>query len=1203
MRTIPVTILCLFFAAVQSRPALALQQKPPQLERVFSDDFSSDTRADYESDGDLVWKSGRLTLSEGASIERSVNAGAWVKSEVGFAAWAPAPSELRIWFLLDEATDCYVRVVRGVADDSDVSSKVALVDTDENGNEYPPRVVREVPWPVSKPDAITVEYRHGLVVVEVGQSPVLAAHIENGPATVRGIRVQAEAGRVSLSSIAVKSTGPPAALTESDRQRLREAEDANLEHIQLQRAGEYAEAVRIGEEVLKVRRSLLGETHTDTAQSINNLASVYLRLGDTTRAGQMLEQAIEIERAGLGELHPHFAQSLSNRAIVYMFSGEHTRAVPLLRRTSEVVRTVRGEQHPEYGQALLNLGAVYKELGDLAKAAPLYGQAADIIRENAGAADPEFARALNNLGVLYKDMGDFERAEPAIRRASEIWKSAWGENHPDYAISLANLGDLYRHIGDYRSAEPCFAKALEINRTLFGEENLTYARSLNNLGVVCRAMHDYARAEPLLREAVEIRRTVLGEAHPHYGVSLGNLAGVEQNLGHLRAAESLYGQATSILRSALGDQDLSYASCLESFARFCIRTGDYERAEGLAGESLEIILNHLEDNSVIQSERQQKRNLASRRSSMNTRISAALLSGTSASEVLPDVWRWKGAVTQRQQAYRRLATHPTLAPALAELQLLSRRLSRHSQRAPNPPADPSDAGRMASFAERKNNWLGEFSELTRSREIIEQRIAAHSEEFRSIREPLTVDAVQGFLADDAAFVDLLEYTQVSPDPHEKGSAIYERRFVAFVVPPRGDAKMVSLQSTDSIEEAITDLRRGLTPDLLQPDSRETASVAAQHLRQLLWQPIEQHLNGINTVIISPDGMLGTLPFSVIPGRTADTYLIEDYRIALLPMASLLPTLFQTDSRSTAEGLLLVGDIDYEAAPDSAVPGNGEGTLLAEARGLRAGNRDWASLSGFREELDTVRQQYRREFGQSSPPTVLSRHEATEESFLQQASAHRVIHIITHGYFADPDVRSISQVALESDRDRSETVEPESYFHAYLPGLLSGLVMAGANNPSQHVDDARDGILRASEIAASSMQGVDLVVLSACETGLGAVAGGEGLTGLQRAFHIAGARSVVASLWEVDDRATQELMRRFYENLWQEDMSRIDALREAQLWMLRHPKELEEIGVDGASTRGLIQQSKLVNPTTKTAGTVQRTAPYFWAAFQLSGDWR
>ncbi|HEY5313746.1 MAG TPA: CHAT domain-containing protein, partial [Pirellulales bacterium] len=178
-------------------------------------------------------------------------------------------------------------------------------------------------------------------------------------------------------------------------------------------------------------------------------------------------------------------------------------------------------------------------------------------------------------------------------------------------------------------------------------------------------------------------------------------------------------------------------------------------------------------------------------------------------------------------------------------------------------------------------------------------------------------------------------------------------------------------------------------------------------------------------------------------------------------------------------------------------------------------------------------------------------------------------------------------ALEADLNERGTPGRElvtrQNLSGYHPGLLSGLVLAGANHPQAGGDD---GYLTAEEVATLDLRGVELCVLSACETGLGEVAGGEGLLGLQRAFQEAGSRAVVASLWRVPDQATRHLMERFYTNLWdrQSRMTKIDALREAQLWMLR----------EGAS-RGLSIDDA---PSTSD----KRLPPYYWAAFVLSGDW-
>jgi CHAT domain-containing protein len=167
---------------------------------------------------------------------------------------------------------------------------------------------------------------------------------------------------------------------------------------------------------------------------------------------------------------------------------------------------------------------------------------------------------------------------------------------------------------------------------------------------------------------------------------------------------------------------------------------------------------------------------------------------------------------------------------------------------------------------------------------------------------------------------------------------------------------------------------------------------------------------------------------------------------------------------------------------------------------------------------------------------------------------------------------------------------------YHPGLLSGLALAGANQPT----DEDDGILTAAEVESLSLRKVELVVLSACETGLGKTAGGEGLLGLQRAFQVAGARTVVASLWSVPDQATKMLMVRFYENLWTKKMSKLEALREAQLWMLEHGAEQAEIRRELAA-RGLVAVEETGDGRQGTGG--RRLPPYYWAAWVLSGDWR
>lgn len=179
-------------------------------------------------------------------------------------------------------------------------------------------------------------------------------------------------------------------------------------------------------------------------------------------------------------------------------------------------------------------------------------------------------------------------------------------------------------------------------------------------------------------------------------------------------------------------------------------------------------------------------------------------------------------------------------------------------------------------------------------------------------------------------------------------------------------------------------------------------------------------------------------------------------------------------------------------------------------------------------------------------------------------------------------------ALATVRAGDTTVDPRPDVAGHHPGLLSGLALAGANRkPDPQFDD---GILTALEVIDLDLAHVDMVLLSACETGLGEIAGGEGVLGLQRAFQAAGAKTTVTSLWQVPDEPTEVLMERFYSNLWEKKLPKLTALREAQLWLLK----------DGKAHPGLKRGLQREGAPPLDDG---RLPPYYWAAFVLSGDWR
>jgi CHAT domain-containing protein/Tfp pilus assembly protein PilF len=954
--------------------------------------------------------------------------------------------------------------------------------------------------------------------------------------------------------------------------------------------GEHARAEPLYRQALEIRRQVLGEQHPTYATSLNNLALLYAGRGDYTRAERLYRQALAIRKQVLGERHPDYALSLNNLAALYREMGDYARAKPLYQKALATRRQVLGENHPDFAMSLANLAELYAALGDYARAEPLYQQALAIRKQVLGKNHPEYAQGLNNLGLLYKQMGDHGRAEPLLRRALEIKRQALGERHPEYASGLNNLAWLYWSVGEYARAEPLYRQALEVRKQALGERHPDYATSLNNLALLYQDTGEYARAERLYRRALEIKKHALGENHADYALGLNNLAWLYYRLGDYAKAEPLYRQALSTRGQALGEQHPLYADSVHCLAllhwseavglgllhpqafplhNLAVRCGaatDLQQARRLLRRALEISRANLELAAAAQSQRQQLAMLGELRFRLDAYLSLAVQTGEAPVDQYREVLAWKGAVGRRQRFGRLARRQPELARDFAELDRVSSHLAALALAAPDP-------GRLQD--RRK-----QIQQLTLEKERLEAALARHSASFRQEQElgELGPAQLQAVLPADAALIDFLTYSHGSPSPGKKGGWKVERRLTAFVV-RRDTIVRLDLGGVVPVEAALERWRQALQRRFMtEGDARLGAEV-----RRLLWRPLEPHLRGARLVLVSPDGALARVPLGALPGGRKDSYLLEEVALATVPIPQLLPQLLaQHPGSGKAEpSLLLVGDVRY----DGAAAG---GEAAAESRAAPRGGAlvRWPALEGTRAEVAAIKDSFQRRF-RKGVVTDLREEEATEAQVRKEAPAHRYLHLATHGFFAPPQLRSALAEASRGGGPGAGNLFEQQGVAGFHPGLLSGVVLAGANQPAGA--DGDDGILTALEVEALDLGGVELATLSACETGLGEEAGGEGLLGLQRAFQLAGARSVVASLWQVDDKATRELMVRFYENLWKRKLPRLEALRQAQLWMLK----------EGAG-RGMVDVRV---PKERLPVEDGRLAPYYWAAFSLSGDWR
>ncbi len=986
-----------------------------------------------------------------------------------------------------------------------------------------------------------------------------------------------------------------------------------------QKMGSYRRAETLFLRAIAIRKKILGEAHPDYATSLDNLAELYYKTGRYARAVSLFIQAMEIRKKVLGANHPAYGRSVGNLASFYQTIGDYARAERLFRESVRITRNVYGENHRNYAADLNNLALLYKTVGDYGRAEQLLSQARQILETRVGGEHPVYATVLNNLGSLYLDVGDYPQAELVLKQAVQIKKERLGEDHPDYATSLGNLANLYRATGAYGRAESLFRRVVEIYRNSLGERHPAYARGLNNLGDVYGAMGDYARAQAVLRQALDVTRRSLGEHHPYYVVTLNNIAVICNEMGDSARAESFLQQLLGVVRERFGEAHPHYAMGLNNLAVVYSGMGEWGRAESLYREAVEIIARNfgtkqpqyavalqglgwacafegrvhdgerfmrealatseqLRDSVfAIQSRRQRLHWSAKSRGYLDGWLALADEAGVPARTVHSAVLRWKGAVLGRQREDHLARRHPELGALMEELNRVRTRWATLALAIPEP------AKRAA--------WRRQLQELSDRKEDLESQLARRSAAFRAGKRlaDLSSEALAEALPPGMVFVDFLVYTHPKLEDGTGGS---EDRLLAFVLRRGQETVRLELGPVEPIGEAVERWRPSFGLD------RDGARAAAELERRLL-QPLRPYLAGAKLLIVAPDGPLCRFPLAALPGREPGSYLLEELRIGYVASGRHLGELLgvggdSDEPRLVGRGLLVAGGIQYDAAPEEPAGAGGDSVRRPVAvEHLKRGG--FAFLPGTLAEAEQVVRQYKAVV-EGGRVVLLSGARARERRVKELLVRRwRYVHLATHGFFARPEELSERRfgavqgaVHMEAAWERGDRL--------FSPLLLSGLVFAGATGGTGREED---GLFTAEEVAGLDLEGTELVVLSACDTGLGKLAGGEGVLGLQRAFHVAGARTVVSSLWRVDDAATSVLMEEFYRNLWQRSMGPLEALRAAQLFVLHNPDQVRqrtERFLTGLAERGIALQ------TAELPSGGRRSHPGVWAGFLLSGQW-
>ena len=937
----------------------------------------------------------------------------------------------------------------------------------------------------------------------------------------------------------------------------------NLGALQLD-LREYAAAKQSHEDALAIRRKSLPKDHPDIAQSLNNLGNVHYKLREYAAAKQSHEQALAIRRKALPPDHPDIADSLNNLGAVQYILREYAAAKLSHEQALAIRRKALPPDHPDIAQSLNNLGLVQYILREYAAAKQSHEQALAIRRKALPPDHPDIADSLNGLGLVQYILREYAAAKQSHEQALAIRRKALPPDHPDIACSLVNLGNVQNELREYALAKQSHEQALAIRRKAHPPDHPDIACSLVNLGNVQRELREYAATKQSHEQALAIRRKALPPDHPDIAQSLNNLGLVQYILREYAAAKQSHEQALAIRRKSLPPDHPDIASSLRSLGLLSLRSGVGvgDAVPGLA-EATDLFQAEQLRLAGAQAEQEQLATAALARQSLQLLLAATLITRADPGTVYDRVVRVKGSVTAQQRWARqaRDTADPDTTRLLDRLRLVTRQIIGLSME--NRPAqsksDPRDVP-------------DEIRTLSAERDELERQLTERSAVYRTIQARAQVGSgeVRAALPEGSALIDLVDYFQMEPPAKGQTEPSEEPRMVAFVVrPKRQEVVIVPLGPSQALAKWI-DRWRAYYGAGKAPPAGETDPGA--ELRKRLWEPLAAHLEGVKVVLVSPDGPLHGLPWAALPGSKQGTFLVHEYAFAVVPVPQLLPELLRGKPRLANQqpSLLLAGGIAFgeQNARDAETPAGKLPPVPV-----------YGPLAGTESEVNDLEKRFRRTFPQAPPPLVLGEDQATKQAILAAAPAHRFLHLATHGFFAGESESSILLAEQRAALERGDLRLLAGVAGRH-PGLLSGLVFAGVNRSDRRPEET---ILTALEAAELELGQVELVVLSACNTGRGQVAGGEGVLGLQRAFQLAGARSVVASLWRVPDEETHQLMREFYRRVWSDKpVPRVEALRQAQLWMLENWKP-----------RGGLERPAPQGPP----------PPYVWAAFVLSGDWR
>ncbi len=849
--------------------------------------------------------------------------------------------------------------------------------------------------------------------------------------------------------------------------------------------------------------------------NLGSLGALYLNTEELDKAEMYCIKANKLLEIMFGKGHADYALNLSNLGRIYRKLGLFGLAEKCLLEALSLRKQYLGKENRGYPMTLNSLALLYKDMGDYQKAELMYVEAKSIREEVLGKSHIDYVTSLTNLAILYKNLGVYDKSEILFNEAREIVMKTKDRDFNDYSIVLEGLAVLYKNMHRLNEAVPLILESIEINKTKLGQNHVKYIKSCTNLALIYKALMRYGEADSLLQIDLLFEKNAFGEMHHEYAKALHNIGTLWFSRGDYEKALSYCYQAQDIRSKTIGTEHLHYAQSLDMITDIYIELGNYRMAI-LYNDSLSRLDKRFFNNAMFHLSELEMNHFIDKFYHHQSRTFTLALNQISTNNAViqtcfDNVLYYKNLLLDsKRRMYRLSKSNSITANLMQEKNAAEYRLYNEY---------------CKPILKRDSILL---SQLNRKAEQLEKDLVQKVQDFSELTEQVYWRDIHNKLQDNEAifeFVQFPYYNNVIND-----SIIYAVLILRKGIKEPLFIPLFEEKSLGYLLKSHTERKSDFVNQLYSFAYRGVRPIEEQrgNLCDLVWAPLEKHLQGVKKIYVSPSGLLHRINLNAIP--VSETETIGD-RYQIIALNSTRQLVIPGATNVNNQQAILYGGINYE--PDSTFK-DPMHTIASRSRGelsfnfvdstLRGGR--WDYLPGTEREIQALEKLLK---SKSLTVTTKRGSLATEEFFKNigfQSSSPRILHISSHGYFFPDPKKKVGSQQFPGDS------EEQIFKNNEHPMLRSGLILAGGNagwQGKQTLVGREDGVLTAYEISQMNLSNTELVVLSACETGLGDIKGNEGVYGLQRAFKIAGAKYLMMSLWQIPDQATKEFMISFYTN--------------------------------------------------------------------------